>query len=89
LREELLPTKEDSLLRPPGSQESLQCHPLARREGRGRFDGGAIGSDAGGLRPREVEKRRGIIAPLAACFRDPRDAARIEHPVEELVGPRG
>lgn len=32
------------------NQESFQFHPLRKREVRGRFDGGAITSDAGGLR---------------------------------------
>jgi len=70
------------------NQESFQFHPLGGREVRGRFDGGAITSDAGGLLLREVEKRTGIIAQFAACFRDHRDPARIEHTVEELVAQR-
>jgi hypothetical protein len=70
------------------NQESLQFHPLAQREVRGRFGGGAITRDAGGLLLREVEKRTGIVAQLAACFRDHRDPARLEHTVEELVGQR-
>jgi len=70
------------------NQESFRFHPLAPREVRGRFDGGAITSDAGGLLLREVEKRTGIVAQFAACFRDHRDPARIEHTVEELVAQR-
>ena len=70
------------------NQESLQFHPLAGREVQGRFDGGAITSDAGGLLLREVEKRTGIIAQFAACFRDHRDPERIEHGVGELVAQR-
>jgi len=66
----------------------LEFHPLRKREVRGRFDGGAITSDAGGLLLREVEKRTGIIRQFAACFRDQRDPARIEHTVEELVAQR-
>jgi hypothetical protein len=54
----------------------------------GRFDGGVITSDAGGLLLREVEKRTGIIARLAACFRDHRAKAHVEHTVAELVGQR-
>jgi hypothetical protein len=54
----------------------------------GRFDGGAITSDAGGLLLREVEKRTGIVAQFAACFRDHRDPARTEHTVKELVAQR-
>ena len=37
---------------------------------------------------REVEKRTGIIAQFAACFRDHRDPARLDHRVEELVAQR-
>jgi len=55
---------------------------------RGRFDGGAITSDAGGLLLREVEKRTKIVDRFADCFTDHRDAERIEHTVEELVAQR-
>ncbi len=70
------------------NQESLQFHPLNRRQVRGRFDGGTITTDAGGLLRREVEKRTGIIAQYAACFTDQRDAARLEHGMEALVAQR-
>jgi hypothetical protein len=35
-----------------------------------------------------VEKRTGIVAQVAAGFRDPRDPARTEHTVEDLVAQR-
>ena len=70
------------------NQESFEFHPLAKREVQGRFDGGAITSDAGGLLLREVEKRTGIVAQFAGCFTDHRDAERIEHTVKELVAQR-
>ena len=70
------------------NQESLQFHPLFRRAVRGQFDGGAITTDAGGLLLREVEKRTGIIAQFAACFRGHRKAERIEHGMKELVAQR-
>ncbi len=70
------------------NQESFQFHPLGGREVRGRFDGGAITSDAGGLLLREVEKRTGIVAQFAACFTDHRDPERLEHTVRELVAQR-
>lgn len=70
------------------NQEFLEFHPLDKREVRGGFDGGTITSDAGGLLLREVEKRTGIIAQFAACFRDHRKPERIEHRVEELVAQR-
>jgi hypothetical protein len=88
LGQRLLPKKEDSLLRTQGNQESFQFHPLARRRVQGRFDGGAITSDAGGLLLREVEKQTGILVQFAACFTDHRDPERIEHTVGELVAQR-
>jgi len=54
----------------------------------GRFDGGAISSDGGGVLLREVEVRTGIIRQFAGCFTDHRDTALIEHTVEELVAQR-
>jgi hypothetical protein len=88
LREKLAPKKEDSLLPTQCNQDFLEFHPLDKRAVRGGFDGGAITSDAGGLLLREVEKRTGIIAQFAACFRDHRQGERIEHRVEELVAQR-
>jgi len=70
------------------NQESFEFHPLNQRQVVGRFDGGAITSDAGGLLLREVEKRTAIIARFAACFRDYRKKEQVEHEVRELVGQR-
>ena len=70
------------------NQEGFEFHSLNQRPVRGRFDGGAITSDAGGLLLREVEKRTGIIERLAACFTDHREVERIEHTVKELVAQR-
>ena len=70
------------------NQESFQFHPLNQRRVVGRFDGGAITSDAGGLLLREVEKLTGIIAKFAAGFTDHRDPLRVEHTVKELVAQR-
>ena len=70
------------------SGKLFEFHPLGRREVRVGFDGGTITSDGGGLLLREVEKRTGIVAGFAACFRDHRKAERIEHTVRELVAQR-
>ena len=70
------------------NQKSFAFHPLDQRQVVGRFDGGAITSDAGGLLLREVEKRTGIIARFAGCFRDYRQAEQVEHTVKELVAQR-
>ena len=69
-------------------QTSLEFHSLNQRQVTGRFDGGAISSDGGGLLLREVEKRTGIVERFAACFTDYREVERIEHTVQELVGQR-
>jgi len=61
---------------------------VGRREVIGRFDGGTISSDAGGVLLREVERRCEILKRLAGCFRDYRDPERIEHRVEELIKQR-
>lgn len=66
----------------------LEFHALGRREVVGRFDGGTITSDAGGLLLRETEKRTGIIAGFSRCFQDLRHPDRIEHTVAELVAQR-
>jgi len=66
----------------------LKFHGLGKREVVGKFDGGNITSDAGGLLLRETEKRIGIIRGFAKCFEDLRDPDRIEHTVKELVSQR-
>jgi hypothetical protein len=66
----------------------LEFHALGRREVVGKFDGGTITSDAGGLLLRETEKRTGIISGFAECFEDLRNPELIEHTVAELVAQR-
>ena len=69
-------------------QEQMVFQQLGRREVIGRFDGGTISSDAGGVLLREVESQFGILKRVARCFRDYRDPERIEHSVEELIKQR-
>jgi hypothetical protein len=69
-------------------QEQMALQQLGHREVIGRFDGGKISSDAGGVLLREVEKRFGILKRFSTCFRDYRDPQRIEHSVESLIGQR-
>ena len=57
----------------------FEFHPLGAREVRADFEGGAITSGGGGSLLREVEKRTGIIQRFGECFRDHREAERIEH----------
>lgn len=70
------------------NQSSFEFHSLNQRKVIAKFDGGNITSDAGVLLLREVEKRTGLIAGLAQCFSDYRDARWVEHTLEELLGQR-
>jgi hypothetical protein len=54
----------------------------------GRFDGGALTSDGGAVLLREVERATGILHQFAACFRDYRDPARVQHSVAALIRQR-
>ncbi len=45
----------------------LEFHALGKREVVGKFDGGCITSDAGGLLLRETEERVGIISEILDC----------------------
>lgn len=69
--------------------EQMEFQQLGQRRVIGRFDGGKISSDAGGLLLREVERRFQILKRLAGeCFRDYRDPDRIEHTVGSLIRQR-
>jgi hypothetical protein len=68
--------------------EQLEFHDLGRRVVVGKFDGGKISSDSGGLLLREVEQRTHILKRLAGCFSDYRDAELIEHSLESLIKQR-
>lgn len=58
---------------------------VARKKVSVGFDGGLMSSDAGVLLLRDVERRLGIAARLAACIPDRRDPKRISHGVEEML----
>jgi hypothetical protein len=61
---------------------------LGRRKVIGRFDGGMISSDGGGMLLREVERCFGILKRFAGCFRDYRDPQRTEHSLRTLISQR-
>ena len=68
--------------------ERLEFERFRRQRVVGRFDGGELGSDGGGLLLRELALRTGLFRRLSACFRDHRDPQRTQHPVEVLVAAR-
>ena len=55
--------------------QQLEFHPFGWRSVSGRFDGGRISCDGGGVLLREVDKRTGLTARVAGCFVDYRFAA--------------
>jgi len=69
-------------------QNEFEFQGLNSRTIVGKFDGGTITSDAGGLLLREVEKKTGIIKTFVEGFIDYRDKSAIEHTVKELVSQR-
>ncbi len=68
--------------------ERLEFHALGRRLVTGRFDGGRLSSDAGGVLLREVDKRIGLTAQVSKCWVDYRNPASVEHHVHELISQR-
>jgi hypothetical protein len=70
------------------SAEQLEFHALRRRAVLGKFDGGQISSDSGGLLLAEAEARTGILARLSELFSDYRNPELIERTVRELVSQR-
>jgi hypothetical protein len=49
------------------------------------FDGGKLSSDAGVLLLRAAECKLAIAERLAACLRDARDPARIQHTIADML----
>ena len=65
--------------------KQIEFQELGRREVIGKFDGGMITSDGGGLLLREAERRARIVGRFSHCFTDFRDQSSIEHTVSELI----
>lgn len=68
--------------------KDLQFQGLGKRAVMGRFDGGTLTSDAGGLLLREVDGRMGITERFSRCFTDYRNPESIEHEVSGLIRQR-
>jgi hypothetical protein len=59
-----------------------------RRKVVGKFEGGTITSDAGGLLLREIDLANAYIADYATCFEDNRNQKKIEFELETLLRQR-
>ncbi len=68
--------------------KQMEFHDLGRRAVIGKYDGGEMSSDGGGLLLREVDERTHILKRLAGCFVDYRDKELIEHTVDSLIRQR-
>jgi hypothetical protein len=52
------------------------------------FTAGQVSSDGGALLLREVDRKINLLGRLAGCFSDGRDAARVDHPLPEMLAQR-
>ncbi len=68
--------------------EQLAFQSFGRRNVVGRFDGGRLTSDAGGLLLREVNRQLDLLPRIAACFTDYRHTGMIDHTLGELLAQR-
>jgi hypothetical protein len=58
---------------------------LGRRVVKANFRGGAIRSEGGVMRLRQMDRRLGLSAAVAAALNDPRAPKRIRHDLRDLV----
>jgi Transposase DDE domain group 1 len=70
------------------SADLFEFAPVERRAVVAGFDGGWVTSDAGALLLGATDRAIGLTRRFAACFRDVRRAALVEHEVVTLVGQR-
>ena len=73
--------QKGNLMKTECIKREYEFQALDRRKVVGKFDGGMITTDGGGLLLREVEERFGIIGRFAECFTDHRNPDLIEHTV--------
>lgn len=73
---------------PNCTADTLDFGRLGRRVVEANFEGGALSSDGGLMLIREVDRRMGLSAAVAAALHDPRDPERITHSLRDLVAQR-
>ncbi|NKC11695.1 MAG: hypothetical protein GKR94_05680 [Gammaproteobacteria bacterium] len=82
------PHEAEAALKTQCTGEPLEFHALGRRLVTGRFEGGRISSDAGGVLLRERDKRIGLSARVSRGWVDYRNPASLEHSVHEWISQR-
>jgi hypothetical protein len=72
----------------PAQKQPLLFTDLGSRQVVADFSGGTLSTDAGALLLRQVDVNLGLTQELAQCFCDQRNAAWVDHSVQELVRQR-
>ncbi|HEY1253321.1 MAG TPA: IS1380 family transposase [Terracidiphilus sp.] len=70
------------------TQESFAFTAHFSRRVEARFTAGRVSSDGGSLLLREAEGKINLLGRLADCFRDGRDAEKVEHKLGEMLSQR-
>jgi DDE family transposase len=70
------------------NQDCFQFAGHFSRQVIGQFDGARMTTDGGGLLLRQVDRKIQLLKRVARCFRDGRDARRVEHALEEMLAQR-
>ena len=73
---------------PKCTADEMKFGRLGRRVIEANFQGGAISSDGGVMLVRQVDRRIGLSAAVAAALNDPRAPERITHELRDLVAQR-
>ena len=73
---------------PKCTQGKIEFGRFGRRVIEADFSGGDLSSDGGVLLLRQVDRHIGLTSQAAAALPDPRDRARIEHGLSELIAQR-
>lgn len=73
---------------PKCTATDLEFGRQGRRRVEANFEGGAISSDGGLMLLRQVDRRIGLSAAVAAAMHDPRDPNLITHELRDLVAQR-
>lgn len=73
---------------PKCTSDQMELGRLGRRVIEANFQGGAISSDGGVMLLRQMDRRMGLSAAVAAALNDPRAPERIRHELRDLVAQR-
>jgi len=68
--------------------EQLTFTSIKGREVRADFGGGEVSSDGGLLLMREVDRKLGLVAAIAARLGEPRESGKVQHENETMLRQR-